>query len=78
MEVSVLFDNIMIFLQENILMALAGAVVAGFLAYRKIKVFLTVSLIALLVAGVFYLITDLGSKGTTHKSSLVSTKSAPH
>ncbi len=66
-----IFNNIITYLQTNTPIAIAAALLLVYLVFRKPKFFLTVFFIALLLAGLLYLVEGLSSIGVSHKKSLI-------
>jgi hypothetical protein len=66
-----IINSIITFFQNNLFIAIVAAVLLVFLLYRKPKLFFTIFFIALLLAGVFYLISNLSSTGVSQKEKLL-------
>ncbi len=66
-----IINNIITYLQTNIPIAIAAALLLVYLLFRKPKFFLTVFFIALLLAGLVYLVLELSSIGVSHKKVLI-------
>jgi hypothetical protein len=70
-------NSIIAFFQNNLFIAIAAAILLVFLLYRKPKLFLTIFFIALLLSGVFYLISTLSSTGVSHKGKILQKGDVP-
>ncbi len=66
-----IINSIITFFQNNLFIAIVSAVLLVFLLYRKPKLFFTIFFIVLLLAGVFYLISNLSSTGVSQKEKLL-------
>jgi hypothetical protein len=66
-----IFSDISSYLQNNIWIAIAIAALLIFLFYNRPRIFIVVLVFGLILAGVMYLISDLASSGTAHKSNLI-------
>ncbi len=66
-----IFNYIITYLQTNTPVAIAAALLLVYLLFRKPKFFLTVFFIALLLAGLLYLVEELSSIGVSHKKALI-------
>ncbi len=64
-------DNIVSFIQNNTVIAIAIAVILVFLIYRKPKLFFGIVFLGLFLAVVFYLITSMADSGSKQKKSLI-------
>jgi len=69
--------NIIAFFQDNLLITFAVAILLVFLLFRKPKLFFTVLFIALVLAGVFYIISYVSDVGTSHKKTIIDKKVVP-
>ena len=65
------FDGIVSFAQKNTVVAIVVALVLLFLIYRKPKLFFTLLLLGLLLAGVLYMIMHMAGSGSEHKKKLI-------
>ena len=66
-----IFGDIFSYLQNNILISIAIVALLIFLFYNRPRMFIIVFVFGLIVAGVLYLISDLASSGTAHKSNMI-------
>ena len=66
-----ILNSIIAFLQTNLTIAIVAAAVLLYLLYRSSKLLFTILFIVLLLAGLFYLITDLSSTGLHQKKKMI-------
>jgi len=59
MDFSAIIDSIMSFFKTHLLITIAAGILLIFLLYRKPKLFFTIFFIGLLLAGIFYLISNV-------------------
>ncbi|MEF9426030.1 MAG: hypothetical protein L0956_02225 [Candidatus Mariimomonas ferrooxydans] len=59
------------FLAGNLYISIAVAVLLLFLLFKKPKLFFTIFILALLMAGVFYVISTVSSTGVSHKQKMI-------
>jgi hypothetical protein len=64
-------SGILAFLQNNIIVAVVLGLVLLYILYRSPKVFFIVLFIAILLSGLFYIMTDVSSIGTHHKKKMI-------
>ena len=64
-------DKVISFGKNNPLIALIGAVVFLFLIYRRPKLILSIIILILILAGIYYVIMDTVSSVRTEKHSLI-------
>ena len=77
MDFSAIIDSVVSFSKANMFIAGAGGVLLVFLLYRKPKLFFTIFFISLLLAGIFYLISNVSSIGGSHKGKMIDKKMYP-
>ncbi len=66
-----IFNNIIAYLQSNTPVAIVVALLLVYLLFRKPKFFLMVLFVALLLAGLLYLVEELSSIGGYNKKALI-------
>lgn len=66
-----IIDSIIAYFQTNILIVIATALLLIYLLFRKAKFFFTVLFIALLLAGLLYMVTYTSDVGVSHKKTLI-------
>jgi len=71
MDIHQIINDIIVFYQNAPFVAIAIAIVAIFFIFRYTKLFLKVILLALLLAFVFYAITNIASKSVSEKEKLI-------
>ncbi len=59
------------FFAGNLYISIAVAILLLFLLFKKPKLFLTIFILALLMAGVFYVISTVSSTGVSHKQKMI-------
>lgn len=72
-----IINSIITFFQDNLLIAIATGLLLVCLLFKKLKFFLTVFFIALILIGVFYLITSISDVGVSHKKTIIDKKIVP-
>ena len=77
MDFSAIIDSVESFLKVNILIAITVGALLVFLLFKKPKLFLTIFFISLLLAGAFYLISNVSSIGVSHKGKMIEEKAIP-
>ena len=63
--------NISIFFQDNLIITIPLACILLFLLFRKLKLFLIILFIVLLLIGILYIISDVTTTGIFHKQKLI-------
>jgi hypothetical protein len=71
MDFSQMIDKAISFASGNPIIAVAVALLLIFLVYRDPKFFLKLLLIVIILAGIFYLIMNLASTGTSQKGKML-------
>ena len=77
MDFFAIINSVVSFSKANIFIAGAAGVVLLFLLYRKPKLFITLFFISLLLAGAFYLISNISSIGVSQKGKMIEDKKIP-
>jgi len=77
MDFQAIIDTVVSFSKDNVLIAIAVGILLIFLLYRKPKLLFTIFFISLLLAGVFYLISNVSSVGVSHKEKMIDKKIIP-
>lgn len=77
MEPTEIIDSIIAFAEGSPIIAGAVALLFVYLIYRKTKFTLGILFLALLLYGVFYMITSLASTGTSQKGKIIQEKKSP-
>ncbi len=71
MDFSSVINAIITYFQTHIVVAIVTAIVLLYLLFRRTSLFFTLLLIALIVAGVFYMISAVSSVGVQQKNILI-------
>ena len=71
MDFSELMQGIVTFAQNHAVMAIVLALVLLFLMYRRPKLFFSILLFGLLLAGLLYMITNMAGLGSDQKRKLI-------
>ncbi|MEW6002236.1 MAG: hypothetical protein AB1638_06260 [Nitrospirota bacterium] len=64
-------NSILSLFRENLLITVVIAILLIFLLYRRPKLFFSILIITLIMAGVFYLISNLSSTAVSQKQKLL-------
>ena len=66
-----IINVILVYLQTNVKIAIAIALVLLYLLLKKFRLFLFLLFLSLILAGIFYLISNLTSTGTSYKTKII-------
>jgi hypothetical protein len=71
LDLSSIISEIIVFLQANIKITIALALVMLYLLLKKTRLFFFLLFLSLIVVSLFYLISNIASTGTSYKTKMI-------